>query len=392
MTIALGQARGLAQALLEKAGLPPGHAGVTARAITLSDAWGIGSHGLFRLPYYLDRMAAGGHPPDAELTTRRDTGPLVVRDGGGGLGHWQVAAAADTAAERALRYGVAAVAVADSGHCGALGVYALQIARRGALGIVFSNGPAALPPWGGDRAVLSTSPIAAGIPLSPRPAVVDMALSAVARGKVGAVAKRGEPIPEGWALDRDGRPTTDPAAALAGMLMPLGGAKGYALAFLVEALTGGLVGPYLSAEVADPFAAGSQARPQRVAHLVLALDPGLGDDGDRAAAERRMADLAASIVAAGGRVPGAGRVPAGELPDETEIEVDPAVLAGLRARAVRLGIDGGTPPHDMGERAGARDAADTGDAAAAGTSGAGDAGGGAGERQGAAHREQEGAA
>ena len=360
MTIALGQARGLARALLEKAGLAPEHADVTARAITLSDAWGIGSHGLFRLPYYLDRMAAGGHPPDAVLKTRRDTGPLVVLDGGGGLGHWQVAAAADTAAERAMRFGVAAVAVADSGHCGALGVYALEIARRGLLGVVFSNGPAALPPWGGDRAVLSTSPIAAGIPLSPRPAVVDMALSAVARGKVGAVAKRGEPIPEGWALDRNGRPTTDPAAALSGMLMPLGGAKGYALAFLVEALTGGLVGPHLSAEVADPFAAGSQATPQRVAHLVLALDPGLGDDGDRVAAERRLADLTAAVVAAGGRVPGSGRVPDDELPDETEIEVDGAVLADLRARAARLGIADPAPPgaapwgaSDTGETAGA---------------------------------------
>src|SRR5690606_23493529 len=111
--------------------------------------------------------------------------------------------------------------VADSGHCGALGVYALDIARKGQIGLVFSNGPAALPPWGGTKALLSTSPIAAGIPLSPRPAVVDLALSAVARGKVGAKARAGEPIPEGWALDREGRPTTDPREALTGMLAPL---------------------------------------------------------------------------------------------------------------------------------------------------------------------------
>lgn len=335
MTISLGYARRLARALLHKAGLAPEHAEVTARAITLSDAWGIGSHGLFRLPYYLDRMAAGGYPPDAVLKVRRDTGPLVFLDGGGGLGHWQVATAAVTAAERSRRFGVAAVAVADSGHCGALGVYALEIARKGQLGIIFSNGPAALPPWGGDKALLSTSPIAAGIPLFPRPAVVDLALSTVARGKVGAKAKAGEVLPQGWALDKNGLPTTDPKAALAGMLAPLGGAKGYALAFMVEALTGGFVGPNLSSDVADPFAAESHATPQRIAHLVLALDPAL-DDG--AAVERRLADLAAGVVAAGGRVPGSGRAPADELADETEIKVDPAVLNDLHAWAARLGI------------------------------------------------------
>lgn len=337
MTITVGCARELARALLEKAGLAPEHAEVTARAITLSDAWGIGSHGLFRLPYYLDRMAAGGYPPDAVLKVRRDTGPLVFLEGGGGLGHWQVATAAKTAVERSRRFGVAAVAVADSGHCGALGVYALEIAREGQLGIIFSNGPAALPPWGGNKALLSTSPIAAGIPLSPRPAVVDLALSTVARGKVGAKAKAGEVLPEGWALDRDGLPTTDPRAALEGMLAPLGGAKGYALAFMVEALTGGLVGPNLSADVADPFAAGSHATPQRIAHLVLALDPAL-DDGP--GVERRLADLAASVTSAGGRVPGSGRLPAGELADETEIAVDPAVLDDLYARAAGLGVVG----------------------------------------------------
>jgi (2R)-3-sulfolactate dehydrogenase (NADP+) len=338
--MSLGYARELARALLEHAGLAAEHAEVTARAITLADAWGIGSHGLFRLPYYLDRMAADGYPPDAALKVCRDTGPLVFLDGGGGLGHWQVAEAAATAAERSRRYGVAAVAVSDSGHCGALGVYALEIARQGQAGLIFSNGPAALPPWGGDRALLSTSPIAAGIPLQPRPAVIDLALSTVARGKVGAKARAGEALPEGWALDRNGRPTTDPKEALAGMLAPLGGAKGYALAFMVEALTGGLVGPSLSTGVADPFDAGSHGTPQRIAHLVLALDPSLGGlDEDDAAARRRLADLADSVVAAGGRVPGAGRAAADEIDDDTPIEIDQAVLDELHARTERLGLD-----------------------------------------------------
>lgn len=303
--LTVGAARTLACDLLTAAGVPALPAARTAEALVLADAWGIGSHGLMRLPYYLERLRAGGCNPSASLRPVIDTGPLACYDGEDGLGHWQVWQAAEEARTRCLTSGVAAVAVGRSSHCGALGVYTLPLVSAGLVGLVFSNGPAVMPPWGGSAPVVSTSPIAAGIPCQPHPAIVDLATSAVARGRIQAHAQRGEPLGEGWAFNAAGSPTTDPAEALAGMLAPLGGQKGFALAFLVEALTGGLVGPALSTEVSDMFNPSDDARPQRISHLVLALDPARLDvDGK---ADGRLDQLAASVVAAGGRIPGGSR-------------------------------------------------------------------------------------
>ncbi len=303
--LTVAAARTLARDLLTAAGVPVDPAARTASALVLADAWGIGSHGLMRLPYYLARLRAGGCNPSAALRPVTDTGPLACYDGEDGLGHWQVWEAASLARDRCLASGVAVVAVGRSSHCGALGVYTLPLVESGLVGLVFSNGPAVMPPWGGSAPVVSTSPIAAGIPCRPRPAIVDLATSAVARGRIQAHAQRGEPLPEGWAFDAAGEPTTDPAAAIAGMLAPLGGPKGFALAFLVEALTGGLVGPALSTEVSDMFTPSDAGRPQRISHLVVALDPARLDvSGDGGA---RLDQLAATVVAAGGRVPGAAR-------------------------------------------------------------------------------------
>ena len=141
------------------------------------------------------------------------------------------------------------------------------------VSLVFSCGPAVLPPWGGDQKLLSTSPIAAGFPLQPRPAVIDLALSTVTRGKIAAYAQRGERLPDGWALDADGQPTTDAHAALTGMLFPLRGVKGFALAFLVEALTAGLTGPRLSKDLPDFFDETSYSQPQGISHLLILIDP-----------------------------------------------------------------------------------------------------------------------
>src|SRR5690606_13252056 len=131
----------------------------------------LGSHGLLRLPIYLDRLRAGGYAADAELKVVTDLGAMIVLDGGGGLGHWQLSEAIELAAPRARRFGIAAVAIGNSGHCGALGVFAADAASAGLASLVFSCGPAALAPWGGTGRLLSTSPIAAGFPASPRPLV-----------------------------------------------------------------------------------------------------------------------------------------------------------------------------------------------------------------------------
>jgi (2R)-3-sulfolactate dehydrogenase (NADP+) len=310
--------------LLVASGVPRDAARQTANALMLSEAWGVSSHGLMRLPYYLARLREGGIRADAQLRTVHDTGPVVAQDGQDGLGHWQLWRAAELAADRCRSYGLAAVSVGGSSHCGCLGVYTLPIVDAGQLALVFSNGPAVMPPWEGSEPVLSTSPLAAGLPCRPRPVIVDMATSAVARGRIAERARRKEPIPPGWALDSDGVPTTDPQAALVGMLAPLGGAKGFALALLVEALTGGLVGPALSNDVADMFDADAAGTPQRIAHLVLAIDPERLDTGR--GARDRLDELAARVVRAGGRLPGAGR----RLPEEIAPD-EPLVIAGQTA-------------------------------------------------------------
>lgn len=340
----VGELRGRAAELLTAVGLPPERAAVTARILVLADVWGVPSHGLMRLPYYLARLTAGGCRPDAELTTVSDTGPVVAFDGGGGLGHWQSWSAAETARERCGRYGIAAVSVADSSHCGALGTYVHPSLDAGQIALVFSNGPAVMPPWGGTRPVLSTSPIAAGVPTSPDPLVVDLATSTVARGKIAARAQSGEPLPEGWALAPDGSPTTDPHTALRGMLAPLGGAKGYALALLVETLTAGAVGPSPSTGVCDMFDPAHDDRRQGISHLLVALDPGtLGDrtgEGAGEGAAERLTALSRGVTAAGGRIPGARRTAPDRLDPELPLSLAPSTAAALDEWAARLSGQG----------------------------------------------------
>ena len=321
----LGSELSRATSLLIRAGLEPKHAETSAKAIIASDRWGIGSHGLMRLPFYLERLSAGGINPQATLTTVTDMPSLVVMNGANGLGHWQLQAAAELAGDRALVNGIAAVGVGASSHCGALGIYTASITRKGLVGIIFSNGPAVMPPWGGKKSVLSTSPIAAGIPTTP-PTIIDMATSAVARGKIAAKAQANEPLEPGWAFSADGEPTTDAKIALTGMLAPLGGVKGYALAVLVESLTGALIGPTLAANMPDMFVLDDAAKPQGISHFVIAIDAKkLTVDGSH----DRLDSFVGSVHDAGGRMPGANRVDPENLNPGDEITVADTVLAQL---------------------------------------------------------------
>lgn len=337
MKLTAGTARRLATDLLTATGIHPDRAATTARCVVQADVWRIGSHGLLRLPHYLRRIEAGGYPVDAALTTVRDSGPVVAMDGGGGLGHWQLWAAAELAATRCAQYGIAAVSVANSGHCGALGLYTLPGVAAGQLTLAFSNGPAVMPAWGGAGPLLSTSPIAAGIPTRPRPTIVDMATSAVARGKIAAHAANGTPLPAGWAFDAAGRPTVDPQVALHGLLAPLGGVKGFALALLVESIAGGLAGPRLSADVPDMFAESDAARPQQLGHVLIGLDVARFD-ADPGSVRERLDRLAATVVASGGRLPGAERRPPSEVDDEEPLDIGASTITELAGWARRLGV------------------------------------------------------
>lgn len=326
----------VAARLFEDAGLDAAQAAASARVLALAEVWDLSSHGLLRLPVYLDRLHAGGNNPQAALRPVTDLGALLVLDGEAGMGHWQLSEAVSLGIPRAREFGISAVAVGNSSHCGALGVYAADAAEAGMVAVVFSSGPAVLPAWGGNEALLSTSPIAAGFPLQPRPAVIDLALSTVARGKIAAYAARGEAIPPGWAQDASGKPTTDPVAALSGLLSPLGGAKGFALAYLVESLTAGLVGPSLSRDMPDFFDEDGRSTPQSIGHLVLLLDPTRTDaGGDPAGAARRIASLAAATRESGGRVPGSRRLAPSEVALDHLLDIDDTLWKSLKERSAR---------------------------------------------------------
>jgi (2R)-3-sulfolactate dehydrogenase (NADP+) len=204
------------------------------------------------------------------------------------------------------------------------------------VGLAFSNGPAAIPPWGGHEPILSTGPIAAGFPGSPSPAIVDLSTSAISRGVIAQAAAAGRRLPDGVAFDSEGRPTTDAQAALAGMLAPMGGAKGFSLGFLVEAITGALVGPRLSSEIADPLNPEAAGASQRVALLLLAINPiSVSPDGS---AHERWARLQHDVSSAGGRSPGSGRPldPPDSHPLTLARNVVAAVAEAVRSRGVAL--------------------------------------------------------
>ena len=333
-TLKVGSAIATATSLLEAAGVPTQEAATTARCIVASDRWGIGSHGLMRLPFYLSRLQAGGINPKAQLKTVTDLPSLVVFDGDDGLGHYQLQKASEIASERAMVNGIAAVGIGRSNHCGAVGIYVWPMINRGLVGIAFSTGPAVMPPWGGNQPLLSTSPIAAGIPTNP-PTIVDLATSAVARGKIQAKAQAGAELEPGWAFTKDGTPTTDAKEALAGMLAPLGGVKGYAIAVLVESLTGMLIGPTLAKNIPDMFAASQDAMPQQISHFVIAIDASkLTVDGNN----NRTNEFTQEIKAAGGRLPGANRVNPEKLNDGDEITITDQVAEQLKTWSTKLGI------------------------------------------------------
>jgi (2R)-3-sulfolactate dehydrogenase (NADP+) len=323
-TLKVGSAIETATSLLEAAGVPKQEAATTARCIVASDRWGIGSHGL----------QAGGINPKAQLKTVTDLPSLVVFDGDDGLGHWQLQKASEIASERAMVNGIAAVGVGRSNHCGALGIYVWPMINRGLVGIAFSTGPAVMPPWGGNQPLLSTSPIAAGIPTNP-PTVIDLATSAVARGKIQAKAQAGAELEPGWAFTKDGAPTTDAKEALAGMLAPLGGVKGYAIAVLVESLTGMLIGPTLAKNIPDMFATSQDGLPQQISHFVIAIDASkLSVDGSN----NRTNEFTQEVKAAGGRLPGANRVNPEKLNNGDEITITDQVSEQLSSWSAKLSI------------------------------------------------------
>lgn len=329
--MSLPEAEALAAAALEAAGANPRMAALTAAALVAGEAEGQAGHGLSRVPQYAAFLRNGRADGTAEPAVVAGRGGAALVDARHGLAYPALDLAVEEAARRAADQGVAFLGITNSHHAGAMGLPVAALARRGFVALAFTNSPAAMPVPGGRRPLMGTNPVAAAFPRRDgAPLVIDMALSEVARGKIMVAAKEGRPIPEGWAVDAEGRPTTDPQAALGGAMLAMGGTKGALLALIVELLCCALTGAAFGFE-ADSFFADEGNRP-RLGQALLAIDPG-ALAGREAFLARLEALLAAMQADPGVRLPGSRRAGLAATAAAGGIEVPAPLLARLRALA-----------------------------------------------------------
>jgi len=258
---------------LQAAGVALDDARLVADSLTQADARGLSSHGVVRLlPVYTRRLRAGTTHARPQVCIERRRGAVTVIDGDAGMGQVTGTFAMRTAVDLAREMGAGIVGVRNSSHFGYGAMYVEQAVAEGMIGVALTNAPSNMPPWGGRTPYFGTNPIAVGIPCGEeRPVILDMSTSVVARGKIVMAQKKGEAIPPGWAIDADGQPTTDAAAALAGAVLPFGGYKGSGLALLVDVLSGVLTGAAFGLHIINLYDEGE--RTQNLGHFFVALDP-----------------------------------------------------------------------------------------------------------------------
>lgn len=330
------------QQVFERYDLPPQDGLTAAHALVKANLRGVDSHGVARVPMYCARLKqqVANPLPDIEVTRVAPAAALVDGDNGLGLvvGHRAMAEAIAIARE----CGIGLAGVKHSGHYGMGALYVLQAVEAGCIGLAFTNASPALPVWGGRTPFLGTSPFAAGVPAGAAPPfVLDMACSIVARGKLKFAAQRGESIPEGLALDKQGRPTTDGAAAFEGVVLPMGGVKGAGLSMLMDVLSGVYTGAAFGGDVRNPFT--GLDGPQHTGHFFLAFKADLFMPGD--IFETRMQTLGARVKAQP-RAEGFEEIlMPGEPEDRNEqerrshgIPLTPDVIRSLEAEGDRVGL------------------------------------------------------
>ena len=273
-TIAYDTLLGRVSGIFAGLGLPAAHAQRVAECLVEADMRGVPTHGISRIPIYAKRLRLGLVNPRPKLELETPT-PVVARlDGDNAMGFVVGTHAMAAAIERAQTYGVGLVFARHSNHFGMATAYLLQAVEAGLAAMVLTNASRSMPIWGGKVPFLGTSPLGLAAPGgTEQPLLLDMATSVAARGKIRRAIQRGEPIPEGWALDEHGRPTTDAEAAYRGVVLPLGGPKGSGLSLMMEALAGVMAGAAFGGQVRDQYS--DFSAPQNVGHCFLALRPDL---------------------------------------------------------------------------------------------------------------------
>jgi (2R)-3-sulfolactate dehydrogenase (NADP+) len=317
----------LARTALERAGAHPRMAEAAARHLVQAEEQGLPSHGMSRVPFYCSMLRSGRADGAAHPAIVADRAGACLIDNRDGLPYVSVEWAIGEAIQRARRNGVAFAGIRNSAHVGVLGIHLLPVAEAGLVGLAFTNSPAAIPPWGGKKALFGTNPVAAVFPRrDEKPIVVDLALTTVVRGKIMMAMRKGERIPEGWALDRHGKPTTDPKEAIEhGSLFPIGGAKGAMLALMFELLCASLTGAAIGPE-ADSFFSEEGNKP-RIGQAFIAIDPA-ALAGMEKFSERTETIVATMLADPEVRLPGARRF-AAQKKSSSGIEVPDDLLAQI---------------------------------------------------------------
>ncbi len=314
--ITVSEATALLTAVFERAGASASVASCVSRALVAAESEGQIGHGFSRVADYVAQIRSGKINVDAKpILERRAPAALHVK-AGHGFAYPALDVALQAGIPLAREMGVAVTTVGNSHHCGAMSIQVERIAEAGLIGVMVANAPKAIAPWGAKDAVFGTNPIAFATPVAKAPPlVIDLSLSIVARGKVMAAHKAGKSIPEGWALDRAGRSTTDAASALEGSMLPIGEAKGTALALMVEILAAALSGSAFSRDAGSFFTADGDL--PNVGQTLIAIHP----DGGTEFGER-ISDLLGYIASLeGARLPGDRRRKSIELAKSNGLSV-----------------------------------------------------------------------
>ena len=318
----------LAKQAMMRSGAREAMADAAAQHLVRAEEQGLPTHGLSRVPFYCGMLKNGRADGAAQPSMRTEKAAVCLIDNADALPYESCAWAIEEVIQRARRNGIGFAGITNSAHVGVLGIHLLKVAAASLVGVAFTNSPAAIPAWGGKKALFGTDPVAFAFPRQGAdPIVVDLALTTVVRGKIMMAMQKGEKIPEGWALDRDGRPTTDPKEAIErGSLFPIGGAKGAMLALAFElvcaALTGAAIGPE-----ADSFFS-EQGNKPRIGQAFLALDPG-ALAGLEKYFERVETVVAAMLADEGVRLPGAKRFASEKKLRAEGIDVPDELLAKI---------------------------------------------------------------
>jgi L-2-hydroxycarboxylate dehydrogenase (NAD+) len=347
LTVTFGRLKAFIQEALTRLGLPESDAMTVAALMAEADLQGSDGHGVTRLPQYARRIKAGGFNVRPNIHVVREQAGMALLNGDNGMGHLVMKRAAEIAIEKARTTGIAWVSSQFSNHAGPASLYATMPLAHDMIGLYFAVGNANhLPPWGGLDMLLSTNPIAAAIPAGDeQPIVLDMATTVAAYGKVKTKALRGETMPEGWMIDREGKPLTDPKRADEGMLLPLGGMeagyKGYGLAMIIGLLAGTLGGAAMGRNVIDFNHDDSSVTNtgQAIAAINIAA---FGD----VAAFKASVDALVRDFRGSNRMPGVDRILVpGERSHATRaarsrdgIPIAPALMRGLDQVASELGM------------------------------------------------------